>query len=148
MIMATHILALQCVQLLRFIDFNFTRQINTLTTISQSSQCLIMLCTLLLVAPKLLVVTPMNSTVINISWSEIQCLNESGAVAHYIVQYQSLCDGAVQNVTTGGTVQTVSGLTPNCVYTFRVAAVGAGEKIGPFSNPVNVSLPGECRRYS
>ena len=31
------------------------------------------------------------------------------------------------------------------MYTFQVAAVGAGEKMGPFSNPVNVSLPGECR---
>ena len=145
MIMATHILTVQCVQLLRFIDFNFIRQINTLTTISQ---CLIVLCTLLLVAPKLLVVTPMNSTVINVFWSEIQCLNGSGAVTHYLVQYQSSCGGAVQSVTTNGTVQNVSGLIPNCVYTFRVAAVGAGEKIGPFSNPVNVALPGECRRYS
>ena len=96
-------------------------------------------------APQLLVVSPMNSTVVNVSWSEIQCFNGSGAVAHYIVQYQSLYDGAVQNVTTSGLVQTVSGLEPNCVYTFQVAAVGAGDIMGPFSNPVNVSLPGECR---
>ena len=95
-------------------------------------------------APQLLVVFPMNS-VINVSWSEIQCLNGSETVTHYLVQYQSLCGGVVQNVTTNGTVQTVSGLTQNCVYTFQVAAVGAGEKMGPFSNPVNVSLPGECR---
>ena len=63
------------------------------------------------------------------------------------MQYQSSCGGVVQNVTTSGTVQTVSRLKPNCVYTFRVAAVGAGNKIGSFSNPVNASLPGECRRY-
>ena len=34
-------------------------------------------------------------------------------------------------------------LTPNYVYTFQVAAVGTSQKIGPFSNPVNTSLPGE-----
>ena len=99
----------------------------------------------LLEAPQLLVVTPVNSTVINVSWSEIQCLNGSGAVTHYLVQYQSLCGGVVENVTTNGTVQTVSGLRPNCAYTFQVAAVEAGQKIGPFSNPINASLPGECR---
>ena len=92
----------------------------------------------------MLVVSPMNS-VINVTWSEIQCLNGSEAVTHYIVQYQSLCDGVVQNITTNGLVQTVSGLRPNCAYTFRVAAVGSGQKIGPFSNPINASLPGECR---
>ena len=95
-------------------------------------------------APQLLVVSPMNSVII-VSWSEIQCLNGSEAVTHYLVQYQSLCGGVVQNVTTNGLVQTVSGLRPNCVYTFRVAAVGADQIIGSFSNPVNASLPGECR---
>ena len=95
--------------------------------------------------PQVVIATPVNSSTVTVSWSEIQCFNGSGAVTHYLVQYQSLCDGVVQNVTTSGTVQTVSGLTPNCVYTFRVAAVGAGEKAGPFSNPVNASLPGECR---
>ena len=96
-------------------------------------------------APQLLVVTPVNSTTVTVSWSEIQCLNGSEAVTRYIVQYQSLCGGVVQNATTSGLVQTVSGLTPNCVYTFRVAAVGSGQIIGSFSNPVNASLPGECR---
>ena len=91
----------------------------------------------------MLFVTPVNSTVVIISWSEIQCFNGSGAVTHYLVQYQSSCDGAAQNVTTSGTVQTISGLRQNCVYTFQVAAVGAREKIGPFSNPVNASLPGK-----
>ena len=28
-----------------------------------------------------------------------------------------------------------------------MAAVGASQKIGPFSNPVNASLPGVSRRY-
>ena len=90
-------------------------------------------------------VTPVNSTTVTVSWSEAQCF--SGTVTHYLVQYQSLCSGAVQNVTTNGLVQTVtiSDLIPNCVYTFRVAAVGSGQIIGSFSNPVNASLPGECR---
>ena len=89
-------------------------------------------------------VTPVNSTTVNISWSEVQCFNGSGAVTHYLVQYQSICGGgAVQNVTTSGTIQTVSGLIPNYVYTFRVAAVGANQKIGPFSNPANTVVPGE-----
>ena len=92
-------------------------------------------------------VIPVNSTaVVNVSWSEVQCFNGSKAVSHYLVQYQSLCGGAVQSVTTNGTVQNVSGLIPNCVYTFRVAAVGVSQKIGRFSSPVNTSLPGECRR--
>ena len=96
--------------------------------------------------PQLVMVTPVNSTSVTVSWSEIPCFNESGAVTHYLVQYQSLCDGVVQNVTTSGTVQTVSGLEPNCVYTFRVAAVGVSQRIGPFSSPVNTSLPGVSRR--
>ena len=94
----------------------------------------------------MLVVSPVNSTNVNISWSEIQCLNGSEAVTHYLVQYQSLPDGVMKNVTTNGTDHVVSGLTPNYVYMFRVAAVGASQKIGSFSNPVNASLPGECRR--
>ena len=99
-------------------------------------------------APQLLVVSPVNSTVVNVSWSAVQCLNGSEAVIHYLVQYQSLFGGAVQNVTTSGTVQVVLGLTPKYVYTFQVAAVGTGQKMGPFSSPVNTSLPGECRRHS
>ena len=86
-------------------------------------------------------ITPVNSTTVTVSWSEVHCFNES--VTHYLVQYQSLCGGAIQNVTTNGTVQTVSGLEPNCVYTFQVAAVGVSSKIGRFSSPVNISLPCE-----
>ena len=123
--------------------------ISTARLYSQPSQCLTsnVMC-FLLVAPQLLVVTPVNSTVVNVSWSEIQCLNGSEAVTHYIVQYQSLLNGAVQSITTNCTVHVISDLRPNYVYTFRVAAVGASQKIGPFSNPINASLPGECRRYS
>ena len=90
-----------------------------------------------------LMVTPVNSTTVTVSWSEAQCF--SGTVTHYLVQYQSLCSGAVQNVTTNGLVQTVtiSDLIPNCVYTFRVAAVGEDQMIGSFSSPANTSLPGE-----
>ena len=84
--------------------------------------------------------TPVNSTTVTVSWSEVQCFNGSGTVTHYIVQYQSSCGGAVQNVPSNSTVQTFSGLTPNiAVYTFQVAA---SQKIGPFSNPANTSLPG------
>ena len=88
-------------------------------------------------------VTPVNSTTVTVSWSEAQCF--SGTVTHYLVQYQSLCSGAVQNVTTNGLVQTVtiSDLIPNCLYTFRVAAVGTGQVIGSFSSPANTSLPGK-----
>ena len=89
----------------------------------------------------MVVVTPVNSTTVTVSWSEVQCFNGSEAVTHYLVQYQSLCGGVVQNVTTSGTVQTVSGLTLNVAeYTFRVAAVGSGQKMGPLSNPVNTVL--------
>ena len=55
-----------------------------------------------------------------------------------------MCGGAVQSVLSNGTVQTVSSLTPNVAeYTFRVAAVGTSQKIGPFSNPGSTSLIGE-----
>ena len=90
--------------------------------------------------------TPVNSTTVTVSWSEVQCFSGSGAVTHYIVQYQSMCGGAVQNVTTNSLVHTVniSGLTPNAaVYTFRVAAVGTSQKIGSFSNPANTPLLSE-----
>ena len=88
-------------------------------------------------------VTQVNSTTVNVSWSEVQCFNGSGAVTHYLVQYWSICGGAVRNVTTGDIVQTFSGLIPNYVYTLRVAAVGMNQKIGPFSNLVSTIPPGE-----
>ena len=93
-----------------------------------------------------MVITPVNSTTLTVSWSEVQCLNGSETVTHYLVEYQSLCGGAIQNVTTSGLIQNVLGLTPNCVPTFRVAAVGPSKKMGPFSKLANVSLSGECRR--
>ena len=91
-------------------------------------------------------VTPVNSTTVTVSWSEVQCFNGSGPVTHYLVQYQSMCSGPVRIVTTNSLVHTVniSGLTPNVAeYTFRVAAVGASQIIGPFSNPASTSLLGE-----
>ena len=97
-------------------------------------------------APQLLVITPVNSGTINVSWSEVQCFNGSEAIAHYLVQYWSICGGAVQNVTTSGIIQTFSGLIPNYVYTFQVAAIGASQKMGPFSNPANTVPPGELYR--
>ena len=114
-------------------------------------------------APQLVTVALVSSTTVNVSWNEVQCFNRSGAVTHYLVQYWSICGGVVQNVTTGGLMQTFSGLIPNYVYTFQVAAVGASQKIGSFSNPVNTvphcanqpgssSIPslatGEYRRYN
>ena len=87
-------------------------------------------------------VTPVNSTTVTVSWSEVQCFNGSGAVTQYFVQYQSMCGGAVLNVTTNGPVHetTVFGLTPNAsLYTFRVAAVH-NEITGPFSNFIVLSL--------
>ena len=93
-----------------------------------------------------MVITPVNSTTLTVSWSEVQCLNGSETVTHYLVQYQSSCGGSVKNVTTSGLVQNISGLTPTCVYTFQLAAVGASQRIGSFSKHANVSLPGECRR--
>ena len=93
-------------------------------------------------APQLVVVSPVNSTTVTVSWSEVQCFNGSGAVTHYLVQYHSMFGGAVQNVTTDGIAQTISGLTPNiAVYTFRVAAVATNQMIGPFSNPATSGKP-------
>ena len=89
----------------------------------------------------MVVVTPVDSTTVTVSWSEVQCFNGSGAVTHYFVQYWSICGGVVQNVTTNSLVQNVSGLALNvAVYTFRVLAVGSSQKMGPLSNPVNTVL--------
>ena len=56
-----------------------------------------------------------------------------------------MCSGAVQNVTTDGTVETISGLTQDAaVYIFRVAAIWTNGMTGPFSNPVNISSAGKC----
>ena len=89
-------------------------------------------------------VSPVNSTTVTVSWSEVQCFNGSGAVAHYLVQYHYMIGGAVQNVTSDGIAQTISGLTPNiAVYTFRVVAFSPNGVTGPFSNPANTSVPGK-----
>ena len=88
-------------------------------------------------------VTPVNSTTVTVSWSEVQCFNGSGVVTHYLVQYHSMSGGIVQNVTTHDTVQTISGLTLNAaMYTFQVAAVETSGVTGPFSNP---ATPGRCQ---
>ena len=99
-------------------------------------------------APQLVTVTPVNSTTVTVSWSEVQCFNGSGAVTHYLVQYQSMCGGSAQNVTTSGPVHetTVSGLTPNAsLYTFQVAAVH-NEITGPFSNFVDLATSAGMQR--
>ena len=91
-----------------------------------------------------MMVSPVDFTTVIVSWREVQCFNRSKAV---LVQYQSLCGGTVQNVTTNSLVQNVSGLALNvAVYTFRVAAVEASQKMGPLSKPVNTSLRGMWRR--
>ena len=86
-------------------------------------------------------VTPVNPTTVTVSWSEVQCFNGSGVVTHYLVQYQSMCGGAVQNVTTSAPVHetTISRLTPNAsLYTFRVAAVH-NQNVGSFSHLVDLA---------
>ena len=91
--------------------------------------------------PQLVTVTPVNCTTVAVSWSEVQCFNVSGAVTHYLVQYQSMHGRAVQNTVTDGPVNetTVSGLTPDAsLYTFRVAAVN-NQTTGPFSNFVDLA---------
>ena len=89
--------------------------------------------------PQVVVVTPVNSTTVTVSWNEVQCFHGSEAVTHYLVQYQSLCGLAVQNVTTNGVVQAVnvSGLTLNTEYTFQVAAADVNTP-GPFSDSIRL----------
>ena len=101
--------------------------------------------------PQLVTVIPVNSTTVTVSWSEVQCFNGSGAVTHYLVQYQSMCGGAEQNVTTSGLVKTVSisGLTPNTPYTFQVAAVNLSlNETGLLSEPIILEGTGKrCTHY-
>ena len=92
-------------------------------------------------APRLVAVTPVNPTTVTVSWSEVQCFNGSGVVTHYLVQYQSMCGGSVQNVTTSTPFHetTISRLTPNAsMYTFRVAAVH-NQNVGSFSHLVDLA---------
>ena len=85
-------------------------------------------------------VTPVNSTTVTVSWSEVQCFNG----IHYLVQYWSTCGGAVRNVTTDGLVQAVniSSLSPNTEYTFQVAAADVNGT-GPFSVPITLGGTGK-----
>ena len=94
--------------------------------------------------PQLVMITPVNSTTVTVSWSVVQCFNGSGAVTHYLVQYQSMCSGPVQNVTTNGLVQTVniSSLTPKSGYTFQVAAADVNGT-GPFSESITLEGTGK-----
>ena len=99
-------------------------------------------------APQQVAVSTVNSITVNVSWCEVQCFNGSEAVTHYLVQYQSMCGGAVQNVTTGSLVHEtiVSGLTPNAsLYTFQVAAVH-NEITGPFSHLVDLGTSAGMER--
>ena len=63
-----------------------------------------------------MVISPANSINVTVSWSEVQCFNESETVTQYLVQYWSICGGVVQNVTTSGIIQTFSGMIPLYVH--------------------------------
>ena len=93
-------------------------------------------------------VTPLNSTTVTVSWNEVVCFNGSGAVTHYLAQYQSMCGRGVLTITTNGPAHetTVSGLTPNAsLYTFQVAAVH-NQNIGPFSHLVDLTTSAGMQR--
>ena len=85
-------------------------------------------------------VTPVNSTTVTVSWSDVQCFTG----IHYLVQYRSTCGGAARIVTTNGLVQAVniSSLTPNTEYTFQVAAADVNGT-GPFSEPITLGGTGK-----
>ena len=77
----------------------------------------------------------LNSTLLTICWSEVQCGLQRSEIVAYMVKYGTLL-GNKTAVETEGTCFTASALVPYTGYTFEVAAVNTLGLSGPFSPPL------------
>ena len=78
-----------------------------------------------------------NLTSITIQWDAVECIDQNSDITGYMVMF----DGRMMNVTSEARQFTASGLFPNTMYTFQVAAVSMSDT-GPYSNiTASTTLP-------
>ena len=91
-------------------------------------------------APRLLEVTFVRNSQVDLIWKEVLCVRQNGPITGYVVRYYVTCgpDRDVQqtkSVVTTGSI--IDGLTPNTEYAFQVAAVNTNGT-GPFSEAITL----------
>jgi chitodextrinase/PKD repeat protein len=97
-------------------------------------------------APTGLTATAASSSQINLSWTA--ATDNVGVVQYRVERCQgSSCSTFAQIGTTPGTTtifsDTTTGLVPNTTFRYRVRAADAAPNLGPYSNLVNVTTPGD-----
>ena len=93
-------------------------------------------------APPCSINTPSTtSRSVNVSWSQIRCIERNGPITNYTVEIKEVGGALIPDVVVNRTF-TASGLTPYTNYTFRVAGVN-DNGTGPFSNLTNVQTEEE-----
>ena len=96
------------------------------------------------VAPRNVMATVVNSTVISVQWDGLTpCRLANGLIVKYRVQYTSESSDEVQSTDESGDWDdggqtSLTGLTPFTTYSIQVAAVNEQDDVGPYSDPITL----------
>ena len=95
------------------------------------------------VAPRNVVATVVNSTVISVQWDRLDpCRHVNGRIHLFRIQYAEVASGVVQSKDEAGVwdvdnqVTSLTGLTPSTNYSIQVAAVNEEGDVGLYSGPL------------
>ena len=95
------------------------------------------------VAPRNVIATVMNSTVITVQWDGLRpCRHVNGLIVLYRVQYTEVNSGVVQSKDVAGgwnvmnAETSLTGLSPFTSYSIQVAAVNEEGDVGLYSEPL------------
>ena len=90
-------------------------------------------------APEVLSAMAVNSTAIDVQWSELDCALRNGDIIAYVVmRMRQVGDHQTVHVPGNQSSITITGLDPLTEYMIRVAAVNRNGT-GPFSEPFNAT---------
>ena len=95
------------------------------------------------VAPRNVMATVVNSTVISVQWDRLDpCRHVNGRIHIFRIQYTEVASGVVQSKDEAGVwdvdnqVTSLTGLTPSTNYSIQVAAVNEEGDVGVYSDPL------------
>ena len=79
------------------------------------------------------------ATSVMLSWNELACLQQNGAITGYIIRYVGNSQTITNSSSDTSTTYTIQGLDPFTKYLFSVAAMNSNG-VGPFSGqPLTVT---------